>query len=190
MTRTGQTSRCSSIRRNLISAVPRRSPQPFLNVALQAQPIVLTAKPGDFCRRIRNGMHGRPRSRTPPLTAVAPIAQHRGRDPQLAGDLQQRPAAARQQADRLSLELIRDLTPSLVHSTPFRSPRSLAKVSTNSGEAQLSLGWYRIVPYRSYVKGWKISPSHFLNQDLATIWLDKKRGAAVRDRHPVERYRS
>jgi peptide/nickel transport system substrate-binding protein len=29
------------------------------------------------------------------------------------------------------------------------------------------------VPYRSYVKGWKISPSHFINQDLATIWLDK-----------------
>jgi peptide/nickel transport system substrate-binding protein len=33
--------------------------------------------------------------------------------------------------------------------------------------------WYRIVPYRSYVKGWKISPSHYINQDLATIWLDK-----------------
>jgi peptide/nickel transport system substrate-binding protein len=33
--------------------------------------------------------------------------------------------------------------------------------------------WYRIVPARSYVKGWKISPSHFLNQDLADIWLDK-----------------
>jgi peptide/nickel transport system substrate-binding protein len=33
--------------------------------------------------------------------------------------------------------------------------------------------WYRIVPYRSYVKGWKISPSHFINQDLATIWLDR-----------------
>src|SRR5438128_3891861 len=28
--------------------------------------------------------------------------------------------------------------------------------------------WYRIIPHRSYVKGWKISPSHFLNQDLAT----------------------
>jgi peptide/nickel transport system substrate-binding protein len=35
------------------------------------------------------------------------------------------------------------------------------------------LWWYRIVPYRSYVKGWKISPSHYINQDLATIWLDK-----------------
>ena len=33
--------------------------------------------------------------------------------------------------------------------------------------------WYRIIPYRSYVKGWKISPSHFLNQDLATVWLDR-----------------
>ena len=33
--------------------------------------------------------------------------------------------------------------------------------------------WYRIIPYQSYVKGWKISPSHFVNQDLATIWLDK-----------------
>src|SRR5205823_5610554 len=35
------------------------------------------------------------------------------------------------------------------------------------------LWWQRIVPYRSYVKGWKISPSHYLNQDLATVWLDK-----------------
>jgi len=33
--------------------------------------------------------------------------------------------------------------------------------------------WYRIVPARSYVKGWRISPSHYLNQDLANIWLDK-----------------
>jgi peptide/nickel transport system substrate-binding protein len=33
--------------------------------------------------------------------------------------------------------------------------------------------WYRIIPHRSYVKGWKISPSHFINQDLATVWLDK-----------------
>jgi hypothetical protein len=30
----------------------------------------------------------------------------------------------------------------------------------------LMLWWYRIVPYRSYVKGWHISPSHFLGNDL------------------------
>src|ERR1700688_4587469 len=39
---------------------------------------------------------------------------------------------------------------------------------------EMFLLWrYRIVPYRSYVKRWKISPSHYVNQDLATIWLDK-----------------
>jgi len=39
---------------------------------------------------------------------------------------------------------------------------------------ELFLLWrYRIVPYRSYVKGWKVSPSHYVNQDLATIWLDQ-----------------
>src|SRR3954468_7696845 len=67
--------------------------------------------------------------------AMAPIAQHRGGDAQLACDLDQRPTAARQQGDRLPLELIRKMTPFLTHSTPFRSRRSLAKVSTNSGEA-------------------------------------------------------
>ena len=35
------------------------------------------------------------------------------------------------------------------------------------------LWWQRIVPYRAYVKGWKIGPSHYLNQDLGTVWLDK-----------------
>src|SRR5947209_5880852 len=35
------------------------------------------------------------------------------------------------------------------------------------------LWWHRIVPYRSYVNGFKIAPTHFINQDLATIWLDR-----------------
>ena len=42
------------------------------------------------------------------------------------------------------------------------------------------LWWYRIVPYRSYVKGWKISPSHYVNQDLANVWLDKPEGVSLR----------
>ena len=33
--------------------------------------------------------------------------------------------------------------------------------------------WYRIVMARSYVKGWKIGPSHFANQDLSSVWLDR-----------------
>lgn len=35
------------------------------------------------------------------------------------------------------------------------------------------LWWNRIIIARSYVKGWKIGPSHYINQDLANIWLDR-----------------
>ena len=37
----------------------------------------------------------------------------------------------------------------------------------------LVLWLQRIVPHRSYVKGWKISPAHFLNQQLDNVWIDK-----------------
>ena len=37
----------------------------------------------------------------------------------------------------------------------------------------LTMWWYKINPHRSYVKGWKIAPSHYLNQSLENIWIDK-----------------
>ena len=37
----------------------------------------------------------------------------------------------------------------------------------------MTLWWYRIVPYRSYVKGWTIGPSHLLGNTLERVWLDK-----------------
>ena len=36
-----------------------------------------------------------------------------------------------------------------------------------------ALWWHRIVPYRSYLKGFKVAPTHFINQDLARLWLDQ-----------------
>lgn len=43
------------------------------------------------------------------------------------------------------------------------------------GQAHVGNGlwWYKINPHRSYVKGWKIAPSHYLNQQLDNVWLDK-----------------
>jgi len=35
----------------------------------------------------------------------------------------------------------------------------------------ITLWFYRIILQRATVKGWKISPSHYLNQDLANVWL-------------------
>ena len=34
-----------------------------------------------------------------------------------------------------------------------------------------ALQWYRIVPHLAKVRGWTISPSHFLNQQLDGVWL-------------------
>ena len=36
-----------------------------------------------------------------------------------------------------------------------------------------TLWWYKINVHRAYVKGWKISPSHYLNQHLDQVWIDK-----------------
>ncbi|HEX3954397.1 MAG TPA: hypothetical protein VHW90_12535, partial [Stellaceae bacterium] len=47
------------------------------------------------------------------------------------------------------------------------------RVMDTEAHATEVVWWNRIVPYRSYVKGWKISPSHYINQDLGNVWLDK-----------------
>ncbi len=33
------------------------------------------------------------------------------------------------------------------------------------------LWWQRIIPHHTAVRGWKITPSHYLNQDLRDVWL-------------------
>ena len=71
-----------------------------------------------------------------------------------------------------------DLYNKMLRETDFAKQRALMRqfekyvVDTEAHEIFV-LWWNRIIPHQSYVKGWKISPSHYLNQDLATVWLDK-----------------
>ena len=71
-----------------------------------------------------------------------------------------------------------DLYQRMLREIDFAEQRTLMRdfetyvLDTEAHEICL-LWWYRIVPYRSYVKGWKISPSQLVNQDLATIWLNR-----------------
>jgi peptide/nickel transport system substrate-binding protein len=71
-----------------------------------------------------------------------------------------------------------DLYNKMLRETDFPKQRALMRdfekyvLDTQAHDIWV-LWWYRIVPYRSYVKGWKISPGHYINQDLATVWLDK-----------------
>jgi hypothetical protein len=41
----------------------------------------------------------------------------------------------------------------------------------NEANNFVGLWWYRIIAHRSYMKGWKITPSHYLNNQLDTVWL-------------------
>ena len=145
MTRTGQISRWSSIKRNLISAVPRRWPQPFLKchapsaVDRSRDEAGKSPPPGRERNAGPTPVSCAAPTRIPSSASIAPVAQHRSGDAQLACDPAQPPTAAHQQGYRFPLELIRKMTSSLAHSTPFRSRRSLAKVSTNSREPQLAI---------------------------------------------------
>ena len=71
-----------------------------------------------------------------------------------------------------------DLYQKMLRETDATKQRALMRefekyVLDDQAHAVFLLWWYRIVPHRSYVKGWKIGPSHYLNQDLGTVWLDQ-----------------
>jgi len=61
-----------------------------------------------------------------------------------------------------------DLYDRMLRETDFTKQRALMRefekhVLDSQAHEIFLLWYYRIVPYRSYVKGWKISPSHYLN---------------------------
>ncbi len=37
----------------------------------------------------------------------------------------------------------------------------------------MTLQWHRIIPHSSKVKGWQITPSHYLNNQLDAVWLNE-----------------
>ena len=75
-------------------------------------------------------------------------------------------------------QVLEDLYDKLLRAGTESEQRSIMrKFETRalSDEAHMgvTLWWYKINPHRSYVKGWKIAPSHYLNQHLDNVWLDK-----------------
>jgi peptide/nickel transport system substrate-binding protein len=37
----------------------------------------------------------------------------------------------------------------------------------------MTLQWHRIIPHSAKMKGWTVTPSHYLNQTLDTVWLEQ-----------------
>jgi peptide/nickel transport system substrate-binding protein len=65
-------------------------------------------------------------------------------------------------------KLLHETDPHKQHALMFQFAK---QVMDTEAHTAFLLWWYRIVPERSYVNGWKISPSHYINQDLSDIWL-------------------
>jgi len=53
-----------------------------------------------------------------------------------------------------------------------------------------TFAWHRIIPHLAKVRGWTITPSHFLNQQLDTVWLSESGGRAAELRGPSRPPRS
>ena len=71
-----------------------------------------------------------------------------------------------------------DLYQQMLHETDTAKQRQLVRdfekyVLDDQAHELFVLWQHRIVPHRSYVKDWKISPSFYVNQDLSTVWLDR-----------------
>jgi peptide/nickel transport system substrate-binding protein len=71
-----------------------------------------------------------------------------------------------------------DLYQQILHETDPAKQRAAVRafekrVFDEEAHEIFMLWQHRIVPYRSYLKGWKISPSFYVNQDLTTVWLDR-----------------
>ncbi len=75
-------------------------------------------------------------------------------------------------------QVLEDLYNKLLRAETAKQQRAIMrKYETRALDDQVHMGvtlwWYKINPHRSYVKGWKIAPSHYLNQSLDQVWLDR-----------------
>jgi ABC-type transport system substrate-binding protein len=80
----------------------------------------------------------------------------------------------------------------MLHETDVTKQRALAyqfdkRVLGEEAHYIHSFWWNRLVALRSYVHGWKIGPSHYSNQDLATIWLSAPECGACSAQPRVEK---
>ena len=65
-------------------------------------------------------------------------------------------------------------TPAQVRQIAARITRPVDQALVITAAYSVPVMWYsRLVAHVSSMKGWRIIPSHFANQDLADVWLDQ-----------------
>jgi peptide/nickel transport system substrate-binding protein len=90
--------------------------------------------------------------------------------PYLPGSQENMGGAPDPQSTELYEKVLHDTDPKAQHDDMVAFEKYIMDTQAHATQV---IWWNRILPYRSYVKGFNIGPSHYLNMDLATIWLDK-----------------
>jgi peptide/nickel transport system substrate-binding protein len=90
--------------------------------------------------------------------------------PYLPGSQENMGGAPDPKSTELYETLLHETDPAKQHAEMVDFEKYIMDTAAHATEV---IWWNRIIPYRSYVQGFKISPSHYINQDLARIWLDK-----------------
>jgi peptide/nickel transport system substrate-binding protein len=90
--------------------------------------------------------------------------------PYLPGSEENMGGAPDPMSTELYERLLHETDPAAQHKEMVQFEKYIMDTAAHATEV---IWWNRIIPYRSYVKGFKISPSHYINQDLSMIWLDK-----------------
>ncbi|MFQ5946616.1 MAG: ABC transporter substrate-binding protein, partial [Anaerolineae bacterium] len=70
--------------------------------------------------------------------------------------------------DRIHAKIVRETNPRKLKALVRAFEK---RVLEEQAHYIILIWWNRLVPHHARMKGWKISPSHYLNQDLANIWL-------------------
>jgi peptide/nickel transport system substrate-binding protein len=78
-----------------------------------------------------------------------------------------------QQTDRVLDELYDKQSGELDHKKRNALLREFEKRALDQAYTVPTIWWHRIVVHHRQMKGWHITPSHYVGQDLADVWLDQ-----------------
>ena len=78
-----------------------------------------------------------------------------------------------QQTDRVLDDLYDKQSGELDRKKRYAILREFEKRALDQAYTIPTIWWHRIIVHHKQMKGWNITPSHYVNQDLADVWLDQ-----------------
>jgi peptide/nickel transport system substrate-binding protein len=78
-----------------------------------------------------------------------------------------------QQTDRVLDDLFDKQSGELDKKKRYAILREFEKRALDQAYTVPTIWWHRIIVHHKVMKGWNITPSHYVGQDLSDVWLDQ-----------------